>query len=205
MERTGERSLELLRNHLVRPPFIITLEISMPDERAIMVACQTGDRKALSAAIDAGANLNFVFPQTGETPLTAALKFSKYELVEPLIYNGMADVNMTNAEGQTPLHLICLAEEEKLLSTRGIFGTGKGQVMMAILRNRPNINARDARGRTPLHYAVLRGERTYICQLFRELPDVSIRDSEGLTPEELMISMAKADVERLFASRYDRY
>lgn len=182
-----------------------TLELNMTDERAIMVACETGDRKVLSAAITLGANLNFVFEQTGETPLTACLKFGKYELVDALIHKGGADVKLPNKDGQTPLHIICLAQEEKPLSSKSMFGVGKGQAMATILRNRPNINAQDARGRTPLHYAVMCGERPYIKQLFKDLPNTDIRDAEGLTAEQLMIALAKADIERLFASRYDNF
>jgi ankyrin repeat protein len=125
--------------------------------------------------------------------------------VEALIHKGGADVKLPNKEGQTPLHIICLAQEEKLRSSRGMFGAGKGQAMVTILRNRPNINAQDVRGRTPLHYAVMCGERSYIKQLFKDLPNTDIRDAEGLTAEQLMIALAKADIEQFFASRYDSF
>jgi ankyrin repeat protein len=170
-----------------------------------MIACESGDKKALAVAIASSENINFVFSETGETPLTACLKFRKYELIETLIYKWHADVKLPNKDGQTPLHVICLADEEKLLSSRGLFGIGKGQAMATILRNRPDINAQDSRGRTPLHYAGICGERTYIKQLFSELANTDIRDADGLTAEELMISMAKADIERLFASGFDGF
>ncbi len=74
-----------------------------------MIACETGDKKALLAAIAIGANVNFIFSETGQTPLTTCLTFARYELVEPLIRKGRADVNLPNKEGETPLHIVCLA------------------------------------------------------------------------------------------------
>jgi hypothetical protein len=175
------------------------------DDRAIIVACETGNKKAISAAIAAGANMNFVFSETGQTPLTACLRFGKYELVEPLIYKGQADLNLPNKDGQTPLHIICLATEEKLLSWKRLFGVRKWDAMTTILRNHPNVNAQDSRGRTPLHYAVICGERSYMKRLFGELANADIRDGEGFTPEELMIATAKTDIEGFFASKYNSF
>ncbi|CAB0037671.1 unnamed protein product [Trichogramma brassicae] len=84
----------------------------------------------------------------GNTPLHEALKYGQIKWVDYLLRRG-ADSNLTNADGLSPLHVICQRNEDDDLIE--FFVKKCNDVKQTV-----HFNARDKEGRTPLEYAVSR-------------------------------------------------
>lgn len=78
-------------------------------DTALHVCSIWGDLDAIKALTDAGANIN-AHGENGFTPLHYAVEFNHFEVVEYLAASG-ANV-FARTEGDTPLQLACLLEEE---------------------------------------------------------------------------------------------
>uniref|UniRef100_A0ABD2XQ38 Uncharacterized protein n=1 Tax=Trichogramma kaykai TaxID=54128 RepID=A0ABD2XQ38_9HYME len=84
----------------------------------------------------------------GNTPLHLALKCGGGFLVKSLLRNG-ANPNLTNAEGSTPLHIICKREEYFDADLARLFFLINGNLHQTL-----QVNALDSLGRSPLQWAV---------------------------------------------------
>lgn len=71
---------------------------------AALRAARAGDVVTLKKLIEAGANVNEQLPSTGWTALHAAVLQHNIAVLETLLSSKAADVNIQNANGNTPLH-----------------------------------------------------------------------------------------------------
>ncbi|XP_014228709.1 serine/threonine-protein phosphatase 6 regulatory ankyrin repeat subunit A-like [Trichogramma pretiosum] len=130
----------------------------------------------------------------GHTPLSLALMSNSNKAVETLLRNG-ADPNLTNEEGQTPLHMIGGWTREVAVKTF---------LDISDAVNRPvQVDARDNEGNRPLHVAAKRGSDDAIELLLRRGADPNLANEEGQTPLHLIckrISWVNAcnDLTKLF-------
>ncbi len=104
----------------------------------LTLAVMSGQKEAVQALINAGANVN-IKSNRGSTPLMIAFKTRQTELAKTLIENG-ADVNIRDNRG-----------EIALMAAASI---GQKDIFEMILAKGANLNAKDRLGRTALHYAM---------------------------------------------------
>ena len=135
-----------------------------------------------------------------ESPLFAAIRQGNMNTVEELITKG-ADVNVTNAIKQTPLHEAAFFRRRQitaLLLTKGakinakdMHGmtplhaatlAGAKQIATFLIANGADVNAKDNREQTPLHLAGATGEDAIAELLIKNGADVKALDSNGTTP-----------------------
>ncbi|XP_023318093.1 serine/threonine-protein phosphatase 6 regulatory ankyrin repeat subunit A-like [Trichogramma pretiosum] len=123
--------------------------------------------------------------EEGSTPLHLALSHGCKKLNE-LLLQRHADPNLANAEGHTPLHVICQREDDDVDLVKMLFEMGDKF-------NKPiQIDARDKSGCTPLHLA-LNGVHEQIAEwLLRRGADINLANAQGSTPLHL-ISAGKMD------------
>ncbi|CAB0030052.1 unnamed protein product [Trichogramma brassicae] len=117
----------------------------------------------------------------GNSPLHLALlrdDCNKWRKVVELLLRGGADPNLTNEEGQTPLHFLCKRHRHYHDLLKIMFDRYDGPV---------RVNARDGRGNTALHMAAAAAStdsssRDLIEFLLGKGADPSIANAEGSTP-----------------------
>jgi hypothetical protein len=100
--------------------------VSAPDV-GLEMAAMTGNTDAVRQHIAAGTDLNIVNPMSGGTPLITATVFGKNESAILLI-DGGADLEVTNNEGATALHIaafLCREDIVKALLAKGADRTAR--------------------------------------------------------------------------------
>ncbi|XP_014235580.1 ankyrin-3-like [Trichogramma pretiosum] len=110
----------------------------------------------------------------GNTPLLLALCNNHKEVAELLLRKG-ASPNLANAEGLTPLHVICM----------GFQNDDKLEMLFEICEERNQlvqIDAQDNLGNTPLHLALCYGKHWAAELLLRKGANPNLADVEGYTP-----------------------
>lgn len=128
-------------------------------------------------------NLNWrgVDNKTGATALEFACLYGDTGLVEALLQTKKnlnnvtvnVDVNMTNPEGDTPLHLVCKAE--------GIALTDRINITNLLLNKGANKDAQDRLGVTPVYSAIhsKTAELPFAAFLIEKGSDLSIKNTKG--------------------------
>ncbi|KAL7287905.1 hypothetical protein TKK_0017968 [Trichogramma kaykai] len=111
----------------------------------------------------------------GNTPLHLALRDWKSRDAASLLRRG-ANPNWTDAEGSTPLHMIC--ENPKIKTS---FGKTFFEINDANHKT-VQVDAKDKRGNTPLHLAIRGSNKMCTELLLRKDADPNLADAEGLTP-----------------------
>uniref|UniRef100_A0ABD2VZP1 Uncharacterized protein n=1 Tax=Trichogramma kaykai TaxID=54128 RepID=A0ABD2VZP1_9HYME len=123
--------------------------------------------------------------EEGSTPLHLALSHGCKKLNQ-LLLEKHADPNLANAEGHTPLHVICQREDDDVDLVKMLFE-------MSDKFNKPiQIDARDKSGCTPLHLALNGGHEQIAEWLLRRGADLNSANAQGSTPLHL-ISAGKMD------------
>ncbi|CAB0035385.1 unnamed protein product [Trichogramma brassicae] len=110
------------------------------------VACTAGCEDIVEKFLEAGQDPNCLTSDTGDSPLLLATLFEHDKIVESLLRHD-ADPNLPDREGLTPLHIVCLSDDDKHLAEMLLeISVEKGHLA--------RIDARDKYGRTPLQLAV---------------------------------------------------
>lgn len=108
------------------------------------------------------------YEKSGTTALHVAVLANKIQLVEILVEDGKADVNVPDQLGFTPLHLSC--------------GLGYIEVVKYLLQHNANPNAKDKKGRTPLFGAAMDNSGTITGLLLENGADPNVVDELGKLP-----------------------
>lgn len=155
----------------------------------------------------------------GDSLLTHSIKRKEYEISEDLI-RARANVNSTNKNGNTALHVACIANTPigliRLLRIHGadfnaknhrgftplIFAARQGRVEHAknLVRFTANVNAQSLRGNTALHFAVLRNDVDMVKTLLDLGADKNIKNSTGKTPLDRARNKGFSDISNLLTT-----
>jgi ankyrin repeat protein len=120
-------------------------------------------RNLISAGAAAGAGGSF-----GNTPLHKAAMHGHVEVVQLLLGEHSADVNLKNIDGYTPLHLAALI--------------GHIEEVRILLEHSADSNLKNADGDTPLHYTAGKGQVEIVELFLRKGAAVNSRNNRGDTP-----------------------
>ncbi|CAB0034262.1 unnamed protein product [Trichogramma brassicae] len=112
---------------------------------------------------------------SGNTPLLSALKYGKKKLAESLLRRG-ADPTVVNANGETPLHIVCQRLKDSDELAKMFFKVNEE------LNHTLQIDARDDLGNTPLHLALYNRHSKTAEVLLKRDADPNLANAEGLTP-----------------------
>ncbi|CAB0030028.1 unnamed protein product [Trichogramma brassicae] len=108
------------------------------------------------------------------TPLHLALNCGHEQIAEWLLRKG-ADLNLANAEGSTPLHLISAGKMDYVDLLKAFFEISDEQTRTV------KVDARDNEGKTPLHYAISHRHKKVFELLLRRNADANVFDNYGST------------------------
>jgi len=134
---------------------------------SLVQAARRGDRKAVQALLQRGANVNAGSGDLGGTPLIEACRLGHKEVVRVLLQHG-ADVNAAQEDGATALRMACIG--------------GHVVIARAMLASGADIDATDkVCGSTPLVEASGAGHVELVQLLLENGADRSIRTKNGLT------------------------
>uniref|UniRef100_A0ABD2XHX6 Uncharacterized protein n=1 Tax=Trichogramma kaykai TaxID=54128 RepID=A0ABD2XHX6_9HYME len=142
------------------------------------VACEAGRHDVVEKFLELGQDPDCPTPESGpiDPPLHLACANDVKNVIRLLLDRG-ADPNLANAEGLTPLHVICKQNYGDELAAI-LFEASDGK-QRAVL-----IDAQDKFGRTPLHYALHQNERhrNLVEMLLRRGANPNLSNEDGLTP-----------------------
>ncbi|CAB0032100.1 unnamed protein product [Trichogramma brassicae] len=113
--------------------------------------------------------------KSGKTPLHLALERDLQAVAESLLRNG-ASPNVANAEGMTPLHIICASSVDKFYFMEKFFAINDKMCQEV------EVNARNNRGYTPLLLAFERRHYKAVEVLLRRGADPNLANDDGMTP-----------------------
>lgn len=153
---------------------------------ALQLALDLGDFDVIKILILAGADdfdKNVKGPNTGRTPLHSAAEGNDVWLVERLIVRG-AEVNIKDANYQTPLHLAMTSNE----------GESHFNVMETLLKKEADVDSQDRYGKSTLHYFERWTSDKIINLLLRFEANVNLVDGDGNIPlvESIYVSNVEA-------------
>ncbi|KAL7301408.1 hypothetical protein TKK_0005851 [Trichogramma kaykai] len=135
-----------------------------------MVGCY----EVVEKLIGLGQDVNCLGRKSVVPPLHLALYCDREAVVELLLRNG-ADLNLANATGLTPLHIICKTEDNHHLGYMLFEITNK-------LNRHVQLEARDNVGNTPLHTAVVNNNMKLAELLLRKGANPNLANNKGETP-----------------------
>jgi hypothetical protein len=131
-------------------------------------------------------DINIQPDSTKNTFLHQAVLNKSKNQVDLLLDHG-ADVNIQNAEGDTPMHLATIA--------------GLQEICHMILINGYSVNIKNADGETALHNAALVGLVKICSLLLREGADVNSQDSYLSTPLHTAVNRGYIDIAEILLNR----
>ncbi|CAB0037669.1 unnamed protein product [Trichogramma brassicae] len=138
------------------------------------VACSYGFDDIVEKFLDLGQDHNCVTEKTGDSPLHLALSYFNAGLVKLLLRRG-ANPNLANAQGLTPLHILCARDDvdNDFLETFFKMCDDEHQTL--------KVNAKDKLGNTPL-CTTLKSKNEKVAEfLLRRGSDPNLADESGST------------------------
>jgi len=120
-----------------------TSETQEPLSQRLFWAISLSNYKNVEKLLAMGADPNAVIDQYGNTPLHLCVNQIDYTATKILL-NAGANVNLTDKEGSTPLHLACEFP----------VGITMVKIISLLIENGPNLEAKDSKGHTALHKVV---------------------------------------------------
>ncbi|CAB0042013.1 unnamed protein product [Trichogramma brassicae] len=148
------------------------------------IACENDCDDVVEKFLEHGVDPNCLEQPTGESPLHLALLNNSEQVFKLLLRSG-ADPNLANAEGSTPLHMIC----------RNEYYDRYAILLFEISQEKYHpiqVGAVDESGDTPLHLAVAECYKV-IESLLRRGADPNAANAEGLTPLHIICKRDKYD------------
>lgn len=142
--------------------------MSVTEKADLFTIAQYGDIDNFIAKFDKS-NINDI-SKAGSSLLHHAIAGRKYDIATYLVQNNI-NVNKTNADGQTALHLLCINPNIELAKL--------------ILDKGGNVNIRDRYGNNPMWSAVFncKGKHYEIIELFMKyMPDINTKNNAGKSP-----------------------
>ena len=159
---------------------------------------QNNDIRNIEALIENGATLE----EEGKhekTPLLLATYLGKVDAAHILIQGG-ADLNATDKNDQTALHLAVRRPSAHAIIP-SLITTLNTSTLNPIEEQHPLLNACDKDGRTPLHECAKFGMLEPAKTLLAHGADINARDFAGLPPAYFAMSNRKYELTALFLSR----
>ena len=140
-------------------------------EQQLWDACTSGDYDLVKLlANDSSVSVNWIGPESGDTPLHRAARFGHVQVVEFLLRRPKVEVNASNAGQATPFYIACQNGHKEVAS-----------LFLAdprIVVNRPNNN-----GATPFYIGCQQGHKQVVLLLLTDKKiDVNIPHKEGGSP-----------------------
>lgn len=153
----------------------------------LMRAVLAGDVQTANKLIKRLANVNAQTYDTFQnTILHLALLSQRVNMVKLLLDNG-ADVNRTNARGDTPLHYVVFIDEIGKPTPQEAMAL-RNEAAVYLIEKKANLNAQNLEGDTLLHKIAVHNAVELIKLLSEKYStnlDITIRNKEGLTAIEL--------------------
>jgi ankyrin repeat protein/predicted Ser/Thr protein kinase len=165
----------------------------LPDPRVMEQPLIKAIESGVPADIDkniSASTVNAANPD-GTTPLLAAIRFGKLDVVKTLLAKG-ANVNQPARDGATPL--MAAAEGTPYMP----FNL---PLVEAVLAANPDIQAQDAGGRTALHYAVEQGKLEVAALLVDKGAQIDRKTNDGTTPLLASVLYGKLPLLQLLLER----
>jgi len=174
-DATGISTLRNATATIRRHPWVHFWNHKLKANDSLIEAAKKGDRKKVIKllnklkSVEKTADLNYGDKKLGNTALHWAAACNHPEIVD-LLLKMEADINVRNANKQTPLILAC--KEENMI------------VIQYLLGLHANVDIADQKGRTALHYAAWTGNSRVVKMLIRAGPRVIQRDRDGHYPRD---------------------
>jgi ankyrin repeat protein len=140
-------------------------------------AAFSGYYKTAEFLLAYGVDVNNNDSQLGEAPLHIAAEEGKAEIMQLLIKKG-ANINITDANGDTPLHYITSSQ---------YFHGNYETVIDILVKAGADLNIKNKLGRTPLHSATARDRREPVSILLKNHAALNLQDNEGNTALHLAV------------------
>lgn len=139
-------------------------------------AIVSGAEDAVALLVGYRANVN-AQDLKGLTPIGAATEDDIDKKIVSVLVNAGADVNITNCNGDTPLHLIAGYSDNE----------GVEKIVRLLIERGINVNVQNRENRTPLHCAINTGEVETVRLLVEEYKaNVNAMDHNRNTPIHLL-------------------
>ncbi|XP_023316668.1 serine/threonine-protein phosphatase 6 regulatory ankyrin repeat subunit A-like [Trichogramma pretiosum] len=152
------------------------------------IACEFGCEEVVQRFLELGQDPNLVAANASvDPPLHTALKSANANVIE-LLLKHKADLNLTNGNGSTALHLICEKYDDF------------AEVFLRIIdesNQTLRVNVGDRAGETPLHVALRHNNAKAAKLLLRRGVDLNRTNNEIETPLHLICNM-QDDLQVLF-------
>lgn len=166
----------------------------------LFFACQEGHISIVKVLVENGADIN-IPERNGVSPLFIAAQEGKTDVVSFLLSKGGVNVNGSNIDGETPLHVAALVDSELIFRLLLVHGAdvnatskdktsplmiacqkGNLKIVECLLEKRANINEQSSSGCTPLLLAVQMGHTDIVKSLLKSQADVNLSDYEYRSP-----------------------
>ena len=140
-------------------------EVMDQNIRDFVYAVEHAQSTKVRSLLQEGVNPNILL-ESGDTPLTHALRYDNWTMVDVLMASKLTDVTKENRMGETPLMLAVFK--------------GREDYFDEMLKRGASVNKPS--GWTALHYAATEGREDFVERLLKLGADVNAQTKTGVTP-----------------------